>query len=110
MRKRLLVIIALLFLVLAVGALYRYQQYLLAWSAKRGVYSRFRRLHAGVPRTRIVLTLLSDGGTDFYNRVSEIFTGLWMMNLFVSVDVDGLGRVTAVSIGIKDRVAQGRIY
>ncbi|MEX0975428.1 MAG: hypothetical protein WD024_08810 [Bacillota bacterium] len=98
------------------------------------------------PGRGIVLTLLSDGGTDFYNKVSEVKVtdpahavcgvrvgdteesalkalrnkgfaterpgspGLWKMNLFVSVDVDGSGKVAAISIGIKDRVAQGRTY
>lgn len=32
------------------------------------------------------------------------------MNLFASVDTDESATVTAVTIGINDRIAQGRIY
>ena len=170
MRKRLPVIIFLLCTVLIAATLYKYQQHLLAWSVNKEINAAGVRLMMpdsevrallgeeeeyvpgfggymlAYPGRGIVLTLLSDGGTDFYNKVSEVKVtdpahavcgvrvgdteesalkalrnkgfaterpgspGLWKMNLFVSVDVDGSGKVAAISIGIKDRVAQGRTY
>jgi hypothetical protein len=170
LRKRFLAAIACLFTILAGATLYRYQQYILAWSANSGIEAGGVRLMMPASEVRALLgdeeeyipgfggyvfgyetrgtelTLLSDGGTDFYNKVSEIkvtgpahaiygvrvgysgedalktlhdrgftherpgWSGLWKMNLFVRLDVDGSGKVSAITIGIKDRVAQSRVY
>ncbi|MGE5579220.1 MAG: hypothetical protein ACM3WU_04160 [Bacillota bacterium] len=170
MSKRALWGMVVLCAALTVLTLYNYQQRLLCWWLNRKIQVAGVRLmmpvteveallgeerenHPGFggymlvyPNRGIALTLLSDGGTDFYHKVSEIkvtdpshavfgvrvgdsaetarrafqdygfseeregHTGLWKLNSFVTYEVGGSGAVTAISVGIKDRVAQSRVY
>jgi len=170
MSRRALLGMAVLCAALAVFTLYNHQQRLLCWWVNRGIQVAGVRLMMPVseveailgidrqnrpgfggyqlvyPDRGIVLTLLSDGRTEFYHKVSEIrvtdpahtvfgvrvgdpaqsarrvfqnhgfkeeregYPGLWKMNSFVMFEVGGSGSVTAISVGIKDRAAQTRVY